>query len=70
MPAEDVTDDALSAGAGTDGNQFELLDSKWQFNLKTKNYTAAGSYTTTMKSGDTDEYVIDDPTCTGVFVIN
>ena len=69
LPAEDVSDDALSAGAGTQGNQFEFLDSKWQFNLKTKNYTAEGTYTTTMVSGDTSEYVIDDPTCTGEFVI-
>ena len=58
------------AGAGTEGNQFEFLDSKWQFNLKTKNYTAEGTYTTTMESGDTSEYVIADPTCTGMFVIN
>jgi hypothetical protein len=69
LPAEDVSGDALSAGAGTDGNQFEFLDSKWQFNLKTKNYTGAGTYTTTMVSADTSEYVIDDPSCTGVFVI-
>jgi len=67
-PAEDVTDDALPAGAGTDGNQFEFLDSKWQFNLKTKNYSAAGTYTTTMESGDEAEYLID-PTCEATFVI-
>jgi hypothetical protein len=39
------------------------------FNLKTKNYSAAGTYTTTMESGDTDEYLVD-PTCTGSFVID
>jgi hypothetical protein len=59
----------LSAGAGTDGNQFEFLDSKWQFNLKAKNYSATGTYTTTLESGDTDEYLVD-PTCTGSFVID
>ena len=68
--AQDVTSEALSAGAGTEGNQFEFLGSKWQFNLKTKNYTAVGTYTTTMESGDTSEYVIDDPTCDGEFVID
>jgi hypothetical protein len=68
-PAIDVTDDALSAGAGTEGNQFEFLDSKWQFNLKTKNYTGAGTYTTTMESGDEAEYLIE-PTCEATFVID
>ncbi len=68
LPAEDVSGDALSAGAGTDGNQFEFLDSKWQFNLKTRNYTGAGTYTTTMVSGDEAEYLID-PTCEATFVI-
>ncbi len=66
--ATDVTGDAVPAGAGTDGNQFEFLDSKWHFNLKTKNYTAPGAYTTTMESGDDGEYLVD-PTCTGLFVI-
>jgi len=50
---EDFTDDALSAGQGTDGNQFEFGTDKWQFNLKTKNYTAAGTYTISMVSGCT-----------------
>jgi hypothetical protein len=68
-PSEDVTGDALSAGAGTDGNQFEFLDGKWQFNLKTSNYSATGTYTITMESGDTDEYLVNPP-CTGSFVIN
>jgi hypothetical protein len=67
--AEDVTDYALSAGQGTDGNQFEFSDGKWQFNLKTKNYSAAGTYTITMVSGDKCEYVIGSPSCTATFVI-
>ena len=66
--AVDVTDEALSAGQGTDGNQFEFSDGKWQFNLKTKNYSGAGTYTITMVSGDECEYVID-PTCTASFMI-
>ena len=65
----DVTDDALSAGQGTDGNQFVFNDEdKWQFNLKIKNYDAPGTYTITMVSGDDSEYVID-PTCEASFVI-
>ena len=64
----DVTADALVNGKGTDGNQFELAGDRWQFNLRTKNYSAAGTYTGTMVSGDVTEYVVD-PTCEGVFVI-
>ncbi len=67
-PAEDVTDDALSAGQGDDGNQFVYTGSKWQFNLKVKNYSSSGMYTITMVSGDDTEYVID-PTCEAQFVI-
>ena len=66
--AEDVTDDALPAGQGTEGNQFVYTDqSKWQFNLKTKDYTAPGTYTITMKSGNDNEYKIA-PTCEAQFV--
>lgn len=67
-PAVDVTNEALSAGQGTDGNQFEFSDGKWRFNLQTKKYTAAGTYTITMVSGDDSEYTID-PTCIAEFVI-
>ncbi len=66
----DVTDQALSVGMGTDGNQFVWSeeDEKWQFNLKTKNYTATGTYTVTMLSGDDTEYEVQ-PTCEAIFVI-
>lgn len=65
----DVTDNALSAGNGTDGNQFEFTDNEiWQFNLKTKNYTATGTYSLSILSGDENEYVIDS-SCTAQFVI-
>jgi hypothetical protein len=54
--AIDVTGSALPAGQGTDGNQFEFTDDlKWQFNLKTQNYTAAGTYTISIVSGDNTE---------------
>jgi len=65
----DVSDDVLSAGHGTDGNQFVFTDEgKWQFNLKTNNYTASGTYTVSMESGDSSEYTIDS-ICTVDFVI-
>jgi hypothetical protein len=64
-----VTDDALPAGQGTEGNQFVFTDDlKWQFNLKTKNYSAAGTYNIFMVSGDASEYMID-PMCEATFVI-
>ncbi len=65
----DVSDDVLSSGAGTNGGQFEFLNGKWRFKLKVKNFTGKGTYTVTMESGDSTEYQIDDPTCTGQFVI-
>ncbi len=69
VDAIDVTDEALAAGHGTDGNEFVFTeDMLWQFNLKTKNYTAPGTYTVTMESGDDSEYVIE-PTCTVQFII-
>jgi len=66
--AVDVTNDALPAGFGTEGNEFEynLVDLVWQYNLKTKDHTAAGTYTITMVSGDDAEYVIV-PTCEAAF---
>jgi hypothetical protein len=66
--AEDVTDEALFAGQGTDGNQFVFTGSNLQFNLKTKNYSSPGTYTITMVSGDETAYVID-PTCVAEFVV-
>ena len=66
--ATDVTDEALAAGAGSEGNQFEFIDDQWQFNFKTKNYNAAGTYTVEMITGDDAEYVIE-PTCSGTFIV-
>jgi hypothetical protein len=66
--ATDVTDEALPAGQGTEGNQFEFDGTWWHFNLETKNFTAEGTYTVSMVSGDATEYVVD-PICTAQFVI-
>jgi hypothetical protein len=64
--AQDVSDDAVPVGLGTEGNQFEFAEDHWQYNLKTKAFTAAGTYTVTMEPGD--GYVIS-PSCVGEFVI-
>jgi hypothetical protein len=66
--ALDVSDLALNAGAGSDGNQFEYIDGFWRFNLKTTRYSASGTYTVTLKSGDSSEYVIETD-CSGSFVV-
>ncbi len=64
----DVTDDAIAVGLGTEGNQFEYTDNnKWQYNLKTSNYSAPGTYTISIISGDS--YIIE-PGCETSFVIN
>ena len=62
----DVTDDALAVGLGSEGNQFELNIDVWQYNLKTNNYTAPGTYTITVITGDS--YVIN-PSCQASFII-
>jgi hypothetical protein len=66
---EDVSDQTLWVGQGTIGNAFVFSGSKWKFNLKTGNYTAPGTYTITMVSGDEAEYRVD-PTCEAQFVVS
>jgi hypothetical protein len=66
----DVTDEALPAGEGTDGNQFVYtVDGLWQFNMKTRNYSSPGTYTINIVSGDDSEYSIDQSYTAGTFVI-
>ena len=67
-PPIDVTGDALPAGQGDDGNQFVFTGSQWQYNLKTSNYSAEGTYSITMAAGDNTEYLIS-PSCEAQFVI-
>jgi hypothetical protein len=63
----DVSDDAVAVGLGTAGNQFVFTeDEKWQYNLKTKNLTATGTYFISVVPGDS--YVINPP-CAASFVI-
>lgn len=64
----DVSGDTLPAGASSEGNMFVFANDHWQYNLKTSNYSAPGTYLISMESGDADEYGID-PTCNVSFVI-
>jgi hypothetical protein len=65
----DVTDQALSVGQGTEGNQFVYTeDEKWQFNLKIKNFTSPGTYSVLIVTGDPSEYLIDS-NCYATFII-
>ncbi len=65
----DVTGDAFPVGMGTDSNGFEYnpAEQVWQYNLKTKNHTAVGTYIVTIESGDPSEYRVD-PSCSGTFI--
>lgn len=64
----EANQEVLSVGQGIDGNQFVFTDElKWQLNLKTTNFTAPGTYTIYMDTGDDTEYIID-PTCYSEFI--
>ena len=61
--------DVLPAGKGSEGNQFVFTDEGvWQFNLKTSGFTAPGTYTITMESGDSETYYFSQQ-CNAEFVI-
>jgi hypothetical protein len=65
----DYAEDVLPAGKGSEGNQFVFTDEGvWQFNLKTSRFTAPGTYTITMESGDPEAYTLDSQ-CEAKFVI-
>ena len=67
----DKTEFALPAGAANDGNQFVFVadDHRWQYTMSLANFTARGTYSVTMVSGNAAEYVIE-PMCEGVFVVD
>ena len=66
----DVTNDAVAAGHGTEGKQFVFTeDGYWQFNLHTKSYSAPGTYTVNVSTGNELDYLID-PTCETIFVVD
>jgi hypothetical protein len=66
----DPLDEDLPETAATEGDEFEYNPATglWVYHLRSSDYPAAGTYTVTMKSGDTGEYVIR-PTCRTEFVI-
>lgn len=66
---ETQTSDALAPGASSVGNSFnfDVMTYDWWFNLSTVPYTAPGTYTVRMKSGDATKYTITT-TCAGTFV--
>ncbi len=68
LQALDVTSQLLGAGHGSEGNQFVFTENDaWEFNLKSKNYSAPGTYVVTAVSGDESAYVID-PLCVTSFI--
>ncbi len=50
-------DTYLSAGQGTEGNEFVFDGTRWVFNLQTKNFTGTGTYSITAVAGGTDVMV-------------
>lgn len=58
-----ATDDAAleSLGQSSDGNQlsFNEAEQLWQYNLGTKQFSGAGTYTVTVTSGDASEYTVN-----------
>jgi transposase InsO family protein len=69
VPAAVPDDTYLAAGQGDIGNTFTFVDNIWQFNLQTKNFSGAGTYTIRAISGNPNEYLIN-PRCQATFVIS
>lgn len=67
-PAVDVTDQLEPLGQSSDGNEFRYdpAAGQWIFNFGTKVFSAAGTYTVSVKPGDTSYDI--SPTCMGQFV--
>jgi len=66
----DVTGNSMGRRGGGLGNQFFYSDKKdkWIHGLLTNKFTAPGTYTITMVSGDDSEYVIE-PTCKVLYIV-
>jgi hypothetical protein len=65
--AVDVTGESLSVGLGDEGNRFVFEDGQWRYNLKTSGFSAKGTYTVRLTSGNQDTYFVM-PVCEGKFV--
>jgi len=68
-PAVDDSALLIPLGSSTSGNQFNFdpATGTWWFNLSTGPFTASGTYTVTMQSGDVTRYRVS-PICSGTFV--
>ena len=65
----DVTTLAASRGLPPSGTSFAYTpDAKWQFNLATDAFTAAGEYRVFLRTGDASEYLVN-PACEGAFLV-
>ena len=64
-------EEELPPSAATEGNEFEFNPStgRWVYHLRISDFSSSGTYTLTMESGDTEEYVVY-PTCAATFVID
>ena len=67
-PAVDATNLLEPIGQSSDGNtfNFDVGTGRWVFNLGSKAFSAAGTYTVTAEAGDTGYAV--SPSCSGQFV--
>jgi len=67
-PAVDVTGLLEPVGQSSDGNtfSFDAGTGRWVFNLGSKPFSAAGTYTVTAKAGDTSYGI--SPSCSGQFI--
>jgi len=67
-PAVDDTSLLVPLGSSSVGNQFSFdsTTGTWWFNLSTSPFSASGTYTVTMRSGDTSKYQMSQ--CSGMFV--
>lgn len=67
-PAVDETSWLDPVGQSSSGNvfNFDATTGNWWFNLSSSPYTASGTYTVTMKTGDATKYTLS-PTCSGRF---
>jgi hypothetical protein len=68
-PAVDETAELLPAGESSSGNSFTYNPStgEWQYNMASSPFTASGTYTVTLATGDATKYGVS-PTCSGTFV--
>jgi len=67
--AADVTSELDPLGQSSSGNvfNFDSTTNTWWFNLATTPFSAWGTYTVSLQSGDSSKYLVS-PQCSGTFV--